>query len=85
MMTYRQPTHPEHQPIRLRELPEHETPRGRIRDCGPAALSDAELLNTRLRIGKSWATRRVPIRKRPALASPITIAGSLIGGNTLPL
>jgi hypothetical protein len=28
--------------LRLRELPDHETPRGRIRDCGPTALSDSE-------------------------------------------
>ena len=55
MMTYRQPTHPEHQPIRLRELPEHETPRGRIRDCGPSALSDAELLALLLRAGVEGA------------------------------
>lgn len=43
----------EHPPfhLRLRELPEHETPRGRIRDHGPAALSDAELLAILLRVG----------------------------------
>jgi DNA repair protein RadC len=37
--------------LRLRELPDHETPRGRIRDYGPAALSDAELLAILLRTG----------------------------------
>ena len=37
--------------LRLRELPEHETPRGRIRDVGSAALSDAELLALLLRHG----------------------------------
>lgn len=37
--------------LRLRELPEHETPRGRIRNVGPAALSDAELLALILRDG----------------------------------
>lgn len=37
--------------LRLRELPERETPRGRIRDYGPAALSDAELLAILLRAG----------------------------------
>jgi DNA repair protein RadC len=37
--------------LRLRELPDHETPRGRMRDCGPAALSDAELLALLLRAG----------------------------------
>jgi DNA repair protein RadC len=39
--------------LRLRELPDHETPRGRIRDCGPAALSDAELMALLLRAGVS--------------------------------
>ena len=37
--------------LRLRELPEHETPRGRLRECGPAALSDTELLALLLRAG----------------------------------
>jgi DNA repair protein RadC len=37
--------------LRLRELPEHETPRGRIRNVGPVALSDAELLALILRDG----------------------------------
>jgi DNA repair protein RadC len=37
--------------LRLRELPEHETPRGRIRDHGPTALSDAELLALLLGVG----------------------------------
>jgi DNA repair protein RadC len=38
-------------PLRLRELPETETPRGRIRELGPTALSDAELLALLLRSG----------------------------------
>lgn len=42
-------------PLRLRELPEHETPRGRIREKGPAALSDAELLALLLRAGVAGA------------------------------
>jgi DNA repair protein RadC len=37
--------------LRLRELPISETPRARIRDVGPAALSDAELLAILLRSG----------------------------------
>ena len=43
----------EHPPfhLRLRELPEHETPRGRIRELGATALSDAELLAILLRAG----------------------------------
>jgi DNA repair protein RadC len=35
---------PPPQPVRLRELPRLEQPRGRICEHGPAALSDAELL-----------------------------------------
>lgn len=41
--------------LRLRELPEHETPRGRLRDYGPTALSDAELLAILLRAGVEGA------------------------------
>ena len=41
--------------LRLRELPEHETPRGRIREQGPTALSDAELLAILLRAGVAGA------------------------------
>jgi DNA repair protein RadC len=37
--------------LKLRELPEHETPRGRIRNVGAAALADAELLALLLRDG----------------------------------
>lgn len=37
--------------LRLRELPDQETPRGRIREYGSAALSDAELLAILLRAG----------------------------------
>src|SRR5690349_17978320 len=37
--------------LRLRELPEHETPRWRIREVGASALSDAELLSILLRAG----------------------------------
>lgn len=41
--------------LRIRELPEHEKPRERLRDQGPAALSDAELLAILLRVGVSGA------------------------------
>jgi DNA repair protein RadC len=37
--------------LRIRELPESEKPRERLRDLGPAALSDAELLAIILRVG----------------------------------
>ena len=37
--------------IRIRELPEHEKPRERLRSSGAAALSDAELLAIMLRVG----------------------------------
>jgi DNA repair protein RadC len=43
--------HDQSQPHGLRELPEHQTPRGRLRDCGAAALADAELLALLLRAG----------------------------------
>jgi DNA repair protein RadC len=39
------------QPLRIRELPPSEQPRERLRDVGPAALSDAELLAILLRVG----------------------------------
>jgi DNA repair protein RadC len=39
--------------LRLRELPPSEQPRERLRDQGPAALSDAELLAILLRVGVS--------------------------------
>ena len=39
--------------LRMKELPSSEQPRERLRDHGPTALSDAELLNTRLRTEKS--------------------------------
>ncbi len=38
-------------PLRIRELPASEQPRERLRDNGPAALSDAELLAILLRVG----------------------------------
>lgn len=38
-------------PLRLRELPTHETPRARLVDVGPMALSDSELLSIVLRNG----------------------------------
>ena len=37
--------------LRIRELPASEQPRERLRDSGPAALSDAELLAILLRVG----------------------------------
>jgi DNA repair protein RadC len=37
--------------LRIRELPESEKPRERLRDLGPSALSDAELLAIILRVG----------------------------------
>lgn len=37
--------------LRLRQLPDQETPRGRLRDYGSAALSNAELLAILLRAG----------------------------------
>lgn len=39
--------------LRIKELPPGEQPRERLRDYGPAALSDAELLAILLRIGVS--------------------------------
>jgi DNA repair protein RadC len=41
--------------LRIRELPAHEKPRERLRDQGPAALSDAELLAILLRVGVEGA------------------------------
>jgi DNA repair protein RadC len=41
--------------LRIRELPSHEKPRERLRDQGPAALSDAELLAILLRVGVEGA------------------------------
>jgi DNA repair protein RadC len=41
--------------LRIRELPTHEKPRERLRDQGPAALSDAELLAILLRVGVEGA------------------------------
>lgn len=41
--------------IRIRELPEHEKPRERLRSSGAAALSDAELLAIMLRVGVEGA------------------------------
>jgi DNA repair protein RadC len=46
--------------LRLRELPEHETPRGRIRAVGPTALSDAELLALLL-CGRSGSLKSVEL------------------------
>jgi DNA repair protein RadC len=37
--------------LRIKELPASEQPRERLRDYGPAALSDAELLAILLRVG----------------------------------
>jgi DNA repair protein RadC len=37
--------------LRIRELPESDKPRERLRDRGAAALSDAELLAILLRVG----------------------------------
>jgi DNA repair protein RadC len=37
--------------LRIRELPDSDRPRERLRDQGPAALSDAELLAILLRVG----------------------------------
>jgi len=54
MTSYSQTSFVEEPPrihLRLRELPDQETPRGRIRDYGSAALSDAELLAILLRAG----------------------------------
>ena len=42
-------------PLRLRELPPTETPRVRLQDVGPAALSDVELLAILLRSGIAGA------------------------------
>jgi DNA repair protein RadC len=39
--------------LRIRELPPRQQPRERLRDVGPAALSDAELLAILLRVGMS--------------------------------
>ncbi len=39
--------------LRIRELPPRQQPRERLRDAGPAALSDAELLAILLRVGVS--------------------------------
>lgn len=39
--------------LRMREMPNHERPRERLRDFGPEALSDAELLAILLRVGVS--------------------------------
>jgi DNA repair protein RadC len=39
--------------LRIKELPPGEQPRERLRDYGPAALSDAELLAILLRVGVS--------------------------------
>jgi DNA repair protein RadC len=39
--------------LRIRELPPSEQPRERLRDVGPAALTDAELLAILLRVGVS--------------------------------
>jgi DNA repair protein RadC len=39
--------------LRIRELPPRDQPRERLRDAGPAALSDAELLAILLRVGVS--------------------------------
>jgi DNA repair protein RadC len=40
-------------PLRIRELPPSDQPRERLRDVGPQALSDAELLAILLRVGVS--------------------------------
>src|SRR5690349_15724560 len=37
--------------LRIREMPDHEKPRERLRLSGPSALSDAELLAILLRVG----------------------------------
>ncbi|NJK81780.1 MAG: DNA repair protein RadC [Chloroflexaceae bacterium] len=39
--------------LRIREMPDHERPRERLRDYGPEALADAELLAILLRVGVS--------------------------------
>lgn len=39
--------------LRIREFPDNERPRERLRDSGPEALSDAELLAILLRVGVS--------------------------------
>lgn len=39
--------------LRICEMPDHERPRERLRDYGPEALSDAELLAILLRVGVS--------------------------------
>jgi DNA repair protein RadC len=39
--------------LRICEMPDHERPRERLRDYGPEALSDAELLAILLRVGTS--------------------------------
>ena len=41
---------------RIKDLPQHERPRERLRDHGPAALSNAELLAIILRTGTASAT-----------------------------
>ena len=41
---------------RIKDLPQHERPRERLRDLGPAALSNAELLAILLRTGTSRFT-----------------------------
>jgi hypothetical protein len=56
--------------LRMKELPSSEQPRERLRDHGPTALSDAELLDNRLRIGKNWGMRRVQIGN-PTSTHPI--------------
>jgi DNA repair protein RadC len=42
-----------HYHVRIKELPVSEQPRERLRDYGPNALSDAELLAILLRVGVS--------------------------------
>lgn len=41
--------------LRISELPDHERPRERLRDYGPEALADAELLAILLRVGVAGA------------------------------
>ena len=42
---------PRYRPVLIRDMPDEQRPRERLRDAGPAALSDAELLAILLRTG----------------------------------
>ena len=48
---------PRYRPVLIRDMPGEQRPRERLRDAGPDALSDAELLAILLRTGTK---RRAP-------------------------